>query len=74
MIRPYCWKLSDYIESMLCWCECQENKDKTFYYFKITKQDIIKEMELVKRYFERDIPVVKILLRLEEKKKMGIDG
>lgn len=69
MIRPNCWKLHHYIESMLWWCECAESKNKVFYYFPITKEDILKDIELVKYYYEKGIPSIKLLSKLEDKKK-----
>lgn len=69
MIRPYCWELHHYIESMLWWCECEENKSKKFYYFPITRKDIENEIEFVNWAYERNMPAITALSKIDEKKK-----
>lgn len=68
-IKPNCWKLHHYIESMLWWCECAENKNTIFFYFPITKEDIEEEFEFVKECYQRNTPTVTVLSTLWEKKK-----
>lgn len=74
MFRPGCWKLRNYIESILWWCEEEENKYKACYYFPITREDIEIDMGLVQWAYERDMPVVEILLRLRDKKRKREEG
>lgn len=69
MIRPGCWKLHHYIESMLWWCECAEGKNPVFHYFSITKDDIEEEIEFVKECYNRDTPVSTALSMMWDKKR-----
>lgn len=70
MIKPNCWKLNDYIRSLHEWTQENENKNPVFYYFPITSLDIAEQMELVKREYDRNTPVINLLwLMLDNKKK-----
>lgn len=69
MIKPGCWKLHHYIESMLWWCECAENKNPIFRYFPITEEDIEEEIEFVKECYNRDTPVSTALSMMWDKKR-----
>lgn len=72
MIKPKCWKLCDYLQSIYEWTRENENKNPIFYYFPITQLDIGNQMELVKWAFEKSIPVVDLLwMMLENKKKQN---
>lgn len=72
MIKPKCWKLCDYLQSIYEWTQGNENKNPIFYYFPITQLDIGNQMELVKWAFEKSIPVVNLLwMMLENKKKQN---
>lgn len=73
MIKPGCWRLHHYIESMLWWCECAENKNKAFYYFPITREDIEDNIEFVKEAFERNVPAITLLDKILQKKRGGIN-
>lgn len=69
MIRPNCYKLHHYIESMLWWCECEKDKNKIFHYFPITKEDIESEIEFVKWAYETNMPTITCLSKIEDKKR-----
>lgn len=69
MIKPNCWKLHHYIESMLWWCECAEDKNPIFHYFPITKEDIEEEIEFVKGCYERNTPTATALSMMWDKKR-----
>lgn len=73
MIRPGCWKLHHYIESMLWWCECAEDKNPLFHYFPITKEDIQEEIEFVKECYERNTNTTLVLSMMVDKKRKRYD-
>lgn len=73
MIKPGCWRLHHYIESMLWWCECAEDKNPLFHYFPITREDIEQEIEFVKECYERNTNTTLALSMMVDKKRKG-DG
>lgn len=71
MIKPGCYKLHHYIEDILLWCECNNSKNKLYYYFPITKEDIEENMEMVKVAYERNVPTITLLDKILQKKRGG---
>jgi len=70
MIKPNCWKLNDYIRSLHEWTQENESKNAIFYYFPITSLDIAEQMELVKREYDKNTPVINLLwMMLDNKRK-----
>lgn len=69
MIKPKCWKLCDYLQSILDWTIEAENKNPIYYYFPIDSRDLAKNMELIKNGYNKDILPVNLLWRIMDKKK-----
>lgn len=69
MIKPNCWKLRDYLESILEWTQENENKSPLFYYFSITSTDIEEQMDFVKQGFEKGTPVINLLWMMLDYKR-----
>lgn len=69
---PSKYKIKNYVEDILLWCECADNKNSAFYYFPFTKNDIIDNMEFIKISFEKDInPIVLLSKMMDFKKEKG---
>ncbi len=69
MIKPKCWKLCDYLQSIYEWTQENENKNPIHYYFPITSLDLAKYNDVVKRGYKKDIPVIELLWEIMERKK-----
>lgn len=72
MIKPGCYKLHHYIEDALLWCECNEDKNPLFHYFRITPEDIEEQIEYVKYAYERNIPTITMLSVMWEAKRQTL--
>ena len=69
MIKPKCWKLCDYLQSIYEWTQENENKNPIHYYFPITSLDLAKYNDVVKRGYKKDFPVILLLWEIMERKK-----
>lgn len=69
MIKPNCWKLRDYIQSLLDWTIEAEDKNPVCYYFPIDSRDLAKNMELIKNGYNKNILPVNLLWQIMDKKK-----
>lgn len=69
MIKPNCWKLKDYIQSLLDWTIEAEDKNPVCYYFPIDSRDLAKYMEIVEWGYKNDIIPVNLLWRIMDVKK-----
>lgn len=69
MIKPNCWKLRDYIQSLLDWTIEAEDKNPVCYYFPIDSRDFAKYMKIIEWGHKNDVIPVNLLWKIMEAKK-----